>query len=77
MFKHLVPILTIIAIGLAACPANNNIDSLVASKQSLNPGSNTFNVDPTLTSSSQNYIYNFPTAFQTTPVLAIGISAII
>lgn len=77
MFKEISIILSIIALALASCPANPKIDGLLSGKSLFYSDSIAFNVNPNVSSTSQNYIYAFPQNLASTPSIALGTNPLI
>jgi len=72
MSKTILALLGLIALALAACPANYNINGLVAGSLSLTSDSALFNVAQNASTASQTFAYTFTAPFSSAPSVALG-----
>ena len=72
MTKSLLAILAIVSVVLSICPANYDINNLVAGISSIKVDSLVFSVDQNSSLSSKVYNYAFQNNFAGVPMLALG-----
>lgn len=77
MTKSLLAILAIVSVVLSICPANYDINNLVAGISSIKVDSLVFSVDQNSSLSSKTYNYAFQNNFAAAPSLGLGKSTFI